>query len=296
MAKKKPDIQEETPKEETPPLDYQKDIHNADLGDIASEWAESADEEESIPQDTPKEEPKEEIKEEPKPEIKEDKLTPPAIDEEKLTESIANKLIDKFAPADTVTKEEKKDLKTKLNDLANKAKEEGRDLTWLEASEFLHNETKDSVKEELKDIVKREVMDDLEKEAKDSEERETKAKAQTEAQNKVLTDQWDRQFSILESKEFLPKVVNPNDANDEGVKSQLNLLTQMQEYNIKNPKSPMMNAVEFYHSPNYQSPKTVPGANQPVAGARRSMTPSSDKAGYSYQDIHNKSIEDLLTQ
>lgn len=304
MARKKPNISEEKTEEkpsETPELNYQQDIHSADLSDIASEWADeeakvlSGDEKPEEKSTPPVEKKEEEVKEPEKPVETKPEEKPP-LDEEKLSDSIAKKLIEQIAPQDA-TKEERKDLRTKLKDLQIKASEEGRELTWIEASEFLHAETKESVKEEvkkeLKDELKKEIREDITSEAQEIKQKEEQAKQIVEEQQKKLYAEWDRQFAALEVTANFPKVVDPADANDPGAKEQLALLTQQNEYNKKHPTAPILNAVEFFHTI-YKSPYEKPeGADAPVFGAKRSITPQ-DTNSYTNAEVHNKSMEDIL--
>lgn len=305
MVKDKPELQEDQDKK--PEINYQEDIHKVSLTDIAEDWAEEEEElakgvspdDQLSTKDASKSEDKsaEEKPKEPEVPAKEEVKEPekPAIDEEKLTNNITEKILEKLAPEDA-TKEEKKDIKSKIAELTKKAADEGRELTYIEALEFLSGETKSTVKEELKvelkEELKKEIRADLEKEVQDEQAKQSQIEAQQKARQDQLNKEWDRQIAALEASKDLPKVVNMKDPNDEGVKEQMALLTQMSEYNKANPANPILNLVEFYHT-KYKSPSKKPaGADAPVNGAKRSITPSDPNA-YSYGEIHNTSLEDL---
>lgn len=301
MADTKPNISDKDKKEETSNTPYtNQEIHNADLSDIAAEWEEEAENPQESIEEKPIEEPKEEKKDEPvKEEISQATTsTPPTspIDESKLTDTIIKGLVDKLAP-ETATKEEKKDLRTKITELQKEKADKGEEMTWVDAAEFLHNETKESVKEEvkkeLKEELKKEIHEDLNNEVKEEETKEEEAKQAINTQVQALNREWDRQFTALEERSDFPKVQNPNDANDPGAREQLALLNQMKEYNEKNKEIPIMNLVEFYHT-KYKSPFEKPaGADAPVYGARRAIN-QANPSTYTNAEVHNKSIEDIL--
>lgn len=299
MADQKPELQE--PKAP----DYQQDIHTPTLEEIMEE---AADEEDAklhpvAPVEAkPDEKPVEETK--PVEEVKPVVEPAPALDEDKLTNKIVTELVDKLAPAEA-TKEEKKDLQTKLKELQKKAEDEGREMTYPEALEFLAKETKESVKAELKDELKQEVLKDLAKEVEDEEVKAAAdAKTAQESQQKLQdawNKQWDSEFGKLEESGRLPKI-NEKDVRldekglpvDPGRRERYHLLTQMQQYNIANQKAPILNLVEF-HALHYKSPSEMPaGAKAPVAGARRAVTPTNT-GEFSYQDIHSQSLEDIMS-
>lgn len=302
MADNKPNISDKDKETPKPAPSYtNQEIHNADLSDIAAEWEEEANkpqeavtpEQKPVVEEQPKEEKKEEVQVSTPPQTP---APPPTIDSQKLTDDVVKGLVDKLAP-ETATKEEKKDLRTKITELQKAKADKGEELSWIDAAEFLHNETTASVKEEvkaeLKEELKKEIHEDLDKEVKEEETKEQQAKQVLEDQTQKLNQEWDRQFAALEERSDFPKVQNPNDANDLGAREQLALLTQMSEYNKANPQTPIMNLVEFYHT-KYKSPFEKPeGANAPVYGSRRSIAPSNTTT-YSNAEVHNKSIEDIL--
>jgi hypothetical protein len=283
-------------KDKAPEINYQRDVHNPDLSDIAAEWEDTAtkttDSAKPAEELSPK---KEEKPTEPVKPVEAVKLpeepVKPVIDEEKLTDNITNKLLEKLTPEDA-TKQEKKDLKTKLSDLEAKAKEEGRELTYTDALEFLSKETKESVKEELKEEVKKEVLSDLQKEVDTEDAKTREQQAAQLKQQETFTKEWDRQLARLEEGGQLPKPTDMKDPNDPRVKEELALFIQMRDYNLKHTEAPILNVVEFYHTA-FKSPTSKPpGADAPVNGARRSVQPTDDK-DFTYQSMHNSSLEEL---
>lgn len=305
------DVKDQTKVEDqqTPEIDYQKDIHTPTLEDIFNEEAEIEDAKEvgDNPEDKkdkveppvvvpPVEKPVE------TPKVDEKPATPP-IDTEKMTDNIVEKVIDKLAPTDT-TPQEKKDVKDKLRDYIAKAKTEGKEVTNDEAWEFLVNETKTGLKEELKtelkDELKQEVLEDLNKEVQDEEAKEAQAaedaKTAKETRETELNTEWDRQLTVLQTAGKIDKVLNPNDPNDRGVKQRValfNALKEQTEAQQKAGQAVSFNLTEAFTT-YYKDPMEMPaGAKAPVNGAKNSIT-STTPGDFSYDEIAGSSLEDIM--
>lgn len=283
-------------------INYQKDVHGPSMEDIAAEMEEpTAAVEESKKEEVKTEEKKEETPAQPTktPEEKPKEPEKPAIDEDKLTDSIANKLIDKMMPQDA-TKEEKKDIREKLKDLQDKAKADGHDLTYVDALEFLQKETKESVKAELKDEVKQEVLKDLATEVEEEEKKENEQRQETEKRNqevyKTKASNWDNQLGELErAGKLLAFDDNArNNKESDAYKERMDFLNQMHAFNVDRVKQGLPeieNMVEF-HTLYYKSPSEEPGKKAPVNGAKRGVGQSDDD--FTYGSIHNTSLDDIV--
>lgn len=292
-----------------PELNYQQDIHNTSMEDLISEWNDSAWEEGQKPEEPIK--PKEEEKPaEPTTPVEEKKVeapvTPPQepvkppVDEEKLTDTMVEKLYEKLNPQ---TPEEKKDFATKLKELNEKAKSENREPTYEEALALLGEEVTVKTKEELRSELKKEIIEDLNKEAEAAEKKQQDAKKahddQVKKNQQQLHGEWDRQLGILIANGDIPKVVNKDDQNDPGVVAQKNLFEALNAYakeQTEKGQQVSLSLVEAFMSPHYKKLIDQPGKDAPVNGARKSVGGDS-KPGLDYhKDIHNRDLRDILSE
>ncbi|HEX9060837.1 MAG TPA: hypothetical protein VF941_11715 [Clostridia bacterium] len=298
-----------------PEINYQQDIHNADIRDLLAEhneWEDGQWEEGQEPKEPTKPQepapvtppveqkpieatfatpaPIESVKEEPK----------PIIDEEKLTDKMVDKLYDKLSPQ---TPEEKKDFAAKLKELNEKAAAENREPTYEEALALLGEEVTEKTKTELKESLKKEILEDLNKEVDEEERRQKEAKVQQEETTKkneqVLHGEWDRQLGILIEQGSIPKVINKDDENDPGMVAQKNLFEALNAYAKEQQaegKPVSLNLVEAFMSPHYAKLTKQPGKDAPINGARKSVS-GNDKPVLNYlNDIHNKDLSELLAE
>jgi hypothetical protein len=297
-------------------IDYQKDIRNTDLRDIIAEnnaWEDDQWSEEKKQTVTPpvSEEKEPKITTPPVEAVKPPDTTPPVskeaekpvLDEAKLTETltenITKKLVEQFSPSDT-TKEEKKDIETKIKELQAKATEEGRELTYQEAIKFVKDEV--SSDPELRDQIKKEIMADLNKEVesetKKAQEEKARQEKETKEQNDRLYSEWDRQIGVLQQQGF-PKVLDKTDPNDPGMRAQKQLFEALNAINKeqqKNGQPVSLNLVEAYVHPIYKQITEQPGKDAPVNGMRKSVA-SNEKVGLNYQkDIHGADLRDIISE
>lgn len=274
-------------------LDYQKDVHAPSLEDIFNEVADEEDD--GVPAKKADEKQEEPAKpaEPTTPETKpqEPEKPNPNIDPERLKEEIsdatAKKIIEAIAP-EGATKEQKKDI---LDEFLEKHPEP----TWQDAFKFFDEQSKLNKQE-----LKQEILKDLQKEVEDEEAKEKQAaddqaKA-AEERTKAWNSEWDRQLKVLEDSGRIPKIVDPNDPEDPGKKERIALFTKMKERAeeaSKNGQPASLSLLETYMQ-GYDSPTKKPaGAEAPVAGSRKAVTPSNP-GEFSYNDIHNSSLEDLM--
>jgi len=307
--------QKPTEENEAKPLEYQQDIHNTDMSDLVAEqhkaeaaWADEWN--------TP-EKPKEEVKEPEKPietpapvvaptvtpKVEEPPVPPtppppPALSADEIAEKVTAKVIENLNPA---TPEEKKTIDDKLAELQEKAKAEGREITYVEALKFLKDEARSELTGELTETVTKQVLDNLNKEVEQEETKQQQAKEATEKQTKANQDamykEWDRQVGVLQSEQSFPKVVNKDDKNDPGVIAQNRLfraLNMRAEKATKAGQPVSVSLVETFHSPEYKELLKDDQKNAPVYGARKTV--GGEQAGLKYQDIHNVPMEDILKE
>jgi len=285
------DTREITDTPQDAPKDYtNKEIHDVSLEDIFDEVAEQEEDKKVAPA-TP-ETPTTPEPETPPVETKPAEPITPPIDADKLKEeisdSVAKKLIDQLAPADATT-EEKKDL------LAEAPwTKENREPTWEEALKYMADQNKDTVKQEILKELNDEVLAEEKREEEAAKTAAEQERIQTESWNK----EWDRQLDALTTSGKIPRVLNPLDPNDPGVKERTALFTRMAEIAEENRKAgkPVSLSLIETHALHYTPPTaTPPGADAPVSGAQRAVatTPSTE---FSYGEIHNQSLEDLYRQ
>ena len=195
---------------------------------------------------------------------------PPPIDEEKLSDSIVDKILK--ANKEEKTPQEQDALTVALTEITNKAKLEGREVTYEEALKV--------VSEVATKKAKDEIMAELQNEADEEERKEIEQRTQVEEAQKKVNDQWntywDGQLAELEALGKIPKIVTPGDDKDPGVKARLELFERMKEVSDeykKEGKQPVLNLKEIfaYH---YQPKDDVveKQKNAPVAGVTRSAT------------------------
>lgn len=288
-----------TPSPVVEDLDYQKDIHTPTMEDIASEMEEpvTSKEAEKKEEEVKTSEPATEVVSRQTPQEPKEKEQKLELDTDKLTDSIAKKLIDKIAP-DEATPQEKKDLRSKLKDLEDKAKAQGREITYPDALEFLQKETETNLEEILTDKVSQNVLEKLNKEVQDEEAKDKQNRETAETQQKEyyqsISSQWDEQTASLRESGKLstPESKDPKDpANVE----YLDFLNQMRAFNIARKeagKPEILNMVEF-HTIHYKKDSEQAGRNAPVYGAKRSVA-DGDSDDYTSSYIHNTSLDDIL--
>lgn len=256
--------QEETP--QTPPTNIRDAVANALSTDDPEDVIEEVKEEEK------EEEKKEEVVVPPTPpEVKEETPPPPpVIDEDKLSDTIVDKILK--ANKEESTPQEQDELEKALTEITNKAKLKGREITYTEALKVVAEVSTKKAKEEI--------MAELQKEADEEDRKETEARVQAEETQKQVNEQWntywDGQLAELEALGKIPKIEKPGDESDKGVKVRMEIFKKMQEIATKNRaegKEPILNIKEIFAF-HYQPSNEVieEQKNAPVAGVTRNVT------------------------
>ena len=92
----------------------------------------------------------------------------------------------------------------------------------------------------------------------------------------------------------IPKIKDPNDPEDVGVKARIDLFKTMKEVNedrVKNGKEPIISVNRIFN--NYYKPKTQPaGSDAPVSMGRGSAPVNEGE--YTYNQIHKTSFLDFF--
>lgn len=303
-----PNAQKPKDENEVKSLDYQRDIHDTSMEDLLADQhkqeAEWADE-----WNNP--EPKKEVKEETQmpsapaeaapitPAVEEPKPPtpvtppPPALNADEIAEKVTAKVVENLNPA---TVEEKKSIEDKLAALQNKAKDEGREITYTEALAFLKEETKAELAGELTETITKQVRENLDKEIAEEEKQKADAKVQQEAQQKknndIMVGEWNRQVSVLQEEQSFPKPTDPNFAKAKDVLFQA--LKNRADKATKEGKPVSVSLIEAFHSPEYKALTQQEGKDAPVYGARKTV--GGEQPGLKYSDIHNASMEDILQE
>jgi hypothetical protein len=310
-----------SPSEETPDFTHE-DISNADLGEVI---AGELDKKEEVKEEPKVEEKKEEVKAEEKKETEVD-FNPDELAEktaQKAADMIEKKFGDKLTPQEK--KVEEKTIKEQLVEAKEKFEDEyKRTPTWDELAEIM---TTKAIENTMKSIEKREMEKQTqvqkEQEEMKRKEDETKAtEAQKEEQKKVfskrLNDSWDEELVELTRAGKLPPVANKDDKNDLGVRARTALWGKMQEVNQKridswieefkktNGKDPsqedynsnpprLVTSLGTVFALYYKAPNEQPaGEDAPVSAGSKPVSQGA-KQTFSYQEVHNKTIDELLS-
>lgn len=273
MAKKKTTITEteettEDPKQE---IDYQEDIKDKSLKDIASEKTEEVEEKKEEPKSDPV---ATEVKEEdPKPEIDLEENNRKIAEEtaKKTREEIADLL--KGDPKE----EEKKDAYTEW---AEKYTEDtGKSPTWVEAAKF------------IKDQAKAELIAEQQEAYKAQQEAQTKQAEQEQGYEKQLNSMIDEELNELYASGKLTRIKDKEDPNDPGVRERKALMQTMYDVNVKRAQtgaSPIYSVARI-HSNYFKGVNRQPaGADAMITNNRAGSAPT-DEGDYEYvKDIKGK--------
>ncbi len=245
---------------------------------------------EFLGEDITKEDNKPPVVEPPKEEVKEEIVTPPPIDTEELkkeiTEKVSKETVDKITQALTGKQEETtQEQKDKYLEYSEKfLAEKGRNPTWFELVPFIRDEVKQELKREQEET--RVQQEEAQRTVAETE------KQRTEAFNKHI----DAQLEDLYRQERLPKIVNKDNPNDEGVQARKALFQAMLEVNqdrVNKGQDPIYSIKEIFYE-HYKKPSRQPaGADAPVSVGSGNVAPESPD-DYSYADIRNKSFLDFF--
>lgn len=222
-------------------------------------------------------------KEEPAPTLDEEAVKKQA--KEELREELKNEVNQEVTQRiiEGITGKKVTDEPEYLQFIKNIQEKEKRDPTYIEALQF------------LKDATKTEVMAELKKEADEETETEKEAEETETKKNEEWNNYWNGQISDLEEATLIPKIADEKDQNDPGVKARIALFTAMTDYNAtrKADGKPVTYSLkEIYYE--IYSKRQVPGANAPITGINKGV--SQDNKEYSYEDIHNPSMEKIVEE
>lgn len=312
----------EQEEEETKPLSY-NELHETPIEDILAsdngdDWEAAEEKAGLVPEDEGKEvttenaQSQEEIKteeaqpqapvEEPKPQ--EQPQPDQKLDAEQLKSEIASEVVKALSTGEE-TKQEKDDLMDQVQEMMKEAPwvKEGRDPTYLEAITWT---TRASLPLTVKQ-AKEQLIKEMEEEDLQEQEQQKQVEEQNQKVQKAWHAQWDQEFKDLEASGEIPPVkASPSDQKayqaDPGVKARVEIMQKMTNESQKRQsegKPILTNVVQTYYQYIKPTKETrnnqPPGADAPVFGASKTVTPT-DTTNYSYNDIHNKSIYDLLSE
>ena len=209
-----------------------------------------------------------------------EELTPKIREE--LKESISKEVSDEVR--EDVTKQVRDDFVKKI--AGEKEPETYAPKTWQQ------------VKEDMERTAEEKTKSILEEREKQSSEADKTAKQQEADKVKARNEAWDKQVKSLVneglisdvSKEIAEKMaknipLTTEDRKDPGVKARVKLFETMKQNNIEDAE------LAFYKHMNRQPA----GANAPVGGGSKGVS-SSDKSDFTYEEIHNTSIDKLLNE
>lgn len=142
---------------------------------------------------------------------------------------------------------------------------------------------------EIRDALKEEMKRERELEVAQRQ----KYEAEQNSQRAALNKKWDNEISMLEKAGKLPKVSDPTDQNDEGLKARIELFKYAQELG----SADLLKVYERVYVPSKAmssqgASKSKPaGARTPVGGAGGANQGSNKTR--SYKDLKSRNIEDV---
>lgn len=262
---------------EEKPLDaaevHEKSLEELIAEDNASQAGETPEPKEEIKAEEKAEETPE-LKEEPKPE------PTPQIDPDKLKAEISQEVAQKVV--ESLTGGEKKEGEQ------YPWEKEGRSPTYDEALQYVKEKAKAEIKAELEAEVE-------EEERKEAEQAEQTKKAQQDT-NEAWGTYWANQLKELEQSGKIPAVQQAGDPGDAGVKARVALFSKMREVSEERQSKgqPVISSLKEIFYEHYTPNSQPAGADAPVFGGGKSVS-TPDQKDFSYSEIHNASVEDLLT-
>lgn len=223
--------------------------------------------------------------------VKPDAQTTPnnPVDVEELTKKAVKEAVTETVKAlvgEKATDEEKDAMTEKLN-AALKSQPwvtEKRNPTYEELAAFQIKFVADSVKES----VKSEIKEDLQKEVEDEEKAAADQEKTQQEQAKVYHEKWDQQIKHLEDKNLIPK-------GDEGATVQKKLF-EIMKARVASGR-PTDNLIEIYYDDykpaldELEKQKTAP-----VGGQAHGGSSGSNNQTYSYADLHNSKVSDIIKE
>lgn len=316
MADKSDNTEAENPK----PLDYEKDIHSQSIEEILStdngdSW-EQAEENAGLVADDDglqstkaeenySNEEKEVKTEEPQPQEEQTEEKPQP--EEKLnTQQLKSEIAEEVVKAITTgneTKQEKDDLLDLVNEKMKDAPwvKEGRNPSYLEAVAWTTKIAIPLAAQQAKEELERQI------EEEDAQEQAAQQVQQEEKQriNQAWQKQWDDEFATLEASGEIPPIKASNTdskayAADPGVKARVAIMQKMSQESQARQlqgKPILTNVVQTYYQyvkPSQKENEQPAGADAPIFGSQKSVT-QSNPDNYSYDEIHGKSVYDILS-
>ncbi len=187
--------------------------------------------------------------------------------ETSVTEKVSKTLLEKIGGALGLNKEEKKQLPTDPEELA----------------QFIRENAKRGTEEVF-----------TEKEKEEQAEREERESQVSEGAQRFQT-LWKNQYAELAESGRVPKIENPDDKNDPGNVAKVKILTKLSQIIKENEEKgidyvPTLKEV-FYENPNILRTDTVAGATTPISGGGRT---TAQTGALKYDVLHKTDIEDLV--
>lgn len=219
------------------------------------------------------------------------------IDATKIAEEASKiaeeKLQDSFdAKADEIAQKATQEARKEIAKQISGEKEEDK---WVPKD---YDEIVDKAKKEMRDELETNKADEDKKQKED----EKKAGEEKEESLKKWNKYWDNQIKTLEDDGLIEKVdedvqkkldakeeLTDEDKNDPGLKSREKVFAKARELKETN--------LELVAHKYLKGVKKKAGrSDAPIAGVNRGGFTPGDKSGYSYEDVHNSSIEDILSK
>lgn len=263
------------------------------------------------------------VKEEEKPEVKnkveekvEEVKEKKAVEKkEKLTEEITQKVTDKLVAEQKIKEEIVKKAETEVKEQEELDKKENYQPIWKTDPDHPKDEkgnripkSYDEIFSEAAKAAESRMEAKLIKQEKAKAEIETKkqteetqTREQHDAADRQLSQQLEEEYDDLIATDKMPKITDPNNAEDEGVKAKIALFKKGMEYNterLKEGKRPVTSIKLIYYeqfkpAENGGQPA---GGDAPVAGVTPSnVTTTTKEENIPYKQLHNMSFREIFS-
>jgi len=191
-------------------------------------------------------------------------------------------ILEKLMEGLGMTKTEKEAAKDELIPPWEKRGED-RPRSWKEHAEYAAELAQWKRKREEEEIAR--IQEENEKEAKE--------------QAKKWNDYWDSELSEMEASGDFPKVNDPNNPNDPGKQARVRLFAKMREVGLqrqKEGKAPITSAELIFRKYRDEILAEPAGANAPISMGKQGVSSEDEDPGYSYEEIHGSSFDQLKSK
>lgn len=213
-------------------------------------------------------------------------------------EEIKNEDVAKKVSEPEETQPDKDDSKVEVDTESIKADVEKSVLSRIQEAFGLNKkEAKEKMDNEpdIQSMVNKQVQEALAKRDKEQQEQQKKSQEEYNSQVKSITNNWYKEYDALVSQGKAPKIQNPNDKNDPGIKARRALIQTIGDI-IKNDQANGISnrtpSVFEAFTVNPRATKGVAGADLPISG----QSQNSPDTSFKQAEVAKKSFEDIMME